>query len=69
LAEEWTISVAALPSLASGKDDVVGVIANKPRGMGGRSFLRTLGLGGRFVPMYEVELPLRLGIYHQGQRQ
>jgi long-chain acyl-CoA synthetase len=39
-----------------GKDDVVGVIANNSVEWAVVHFA-TLGLGGRFVPMYEVELP------------
>ena len=45
-----------LTQLGIGKDDVVGVIANN-RVEWAVVHFATLGLGGRFVPMYEVELP------------
>ena len=47
---------AGLAQLGIGKDDVVGVIANN-RVEWAVVHFATLGLGGRFVPMYEVELP------------
>ena len=47
---------AGLAQLGIGKDDVVGVIANNCVEWAVVHFA-TLGLGGRFVPMYEVELP------------
>lgn len=47
---------AGLAQLGIGKDDVVGVIANN-RVEWAVVHFAILGLGGRFVPMYEVELP------------
>ncbi|HYA15231.1 MAG TPA: long-chain fatty acid--CoA ligase, partial [Syntrophales bacterium] len=46
----------SLARLGIGKDDVVGIIANN-RVEWAVAHFATLGLGGRFVPMYEVELP------------
>jgi long-chain acyl-CoA synthetase len=45
-----------LAKLGIGKDDAVGIIANN-RVEWAVAHFATLGLGGRFVPMYEVELP------------
>jgi long-chain acyl-CoA synthetase len=45
-----------LAQMGIGKDDVVGVIANN-RVEWAVAHFATLGLGGRFVPMYEIELP------------